>query len=142
MSLLTSKSDVLRVLQDSKVVAVIGFHRDLGKPAHYVPEYLDRQGYSIIPVNPALAARGETYFGRVPVATLAELKEPVDVVEVFRRSDRVHEHLADILAMQPLPKVVWMQQDIRDDETAAKLVAAGINVIQDRCMLADHRMWM
>ena len=142
MSLLTSKSDVLRVLQDSKVVAVIGFHRDLGKPAHYVPEYLDRQGYSIIPVNPALAARGETYFGRAPVATLAELKEPVDVVEVFRRSDRVHEHLADILAMQPLPKVVWMQQDIRDDETAAKLVAAGIDVIQDRCMLADHRMWM
>ena len=142
MSLLTSKSDVLRVLQDSKVVAVIGFHRDLGKPAHYVPEYLDRQGYTVIPVNPALAARGETYFGRAAVATLAELIEPVDVVEVFRRSDKVHEHLADILAMQPLPKVVWMQQDIRDDETAAKLVAAGIDVIQDRCMLADHRMWM
>ncbi len=142
MTLLTGKPDVLRVLQDSKVVAVIGFHRDPGKPAHYVPEYLDRQGYSIIPVNPALATRGEAYFGRVPVATLAELTEPVDVVEVFRRSDKVHEHLADILAMNPRPKVVWMQQGIRDDEVAAKLVAAGIDVIQDRCMLADHRMWM
>ena len=142
MTLLTSKPDVLRVLQDSKVVAVIGFHRDAGKPAHYVPEYLDRQGYSIIPVNPALATRGEPYFGRVPVSTLVELKEPVDVVEVFRRSNKVHEHLTDILAMQPLPKVVWMQQGIRDDETAAKLVAAGIDVIQDRCMLADHRLWM
>lgn len=142
MTLLTSKPDVLKVLEDSKTVAVIGFHRDHGKPAHYVPEYLDRQGYSIIPVNPALAARGEMYFGRAAVATLAELTESVDVVEVFRRSDKVHEHLADILAMQPLPKVVWMQQGIRDDAVAAKLVEAGIDVIQDRCMLADHRMWM
>ncbi|WP_424950778.1 CoA-binding protein [Deinococcus sp.] len=142
MTLLTEKVDVLRVLESSKVVAVIGFHRDPGKPAHYVPEYLDRQGYTIIPVNPALASRGESFFGRVPVGTLAELTEPVDVVEVFRRSDKVHEHLADILAMQPLPKVVWMQQGIRDDEVAAQLTAAGIDVIQDRCMLADHRMWM
>ncbi|MGY2893329.1 CoA-binding protein [Deinococcus sp. UYEF24] len=142
MSLLTSKQDVLRVLEESKVVAVIGFHRDPGKAAHYVPEYLDRQGYTIVPVNPALAARGENFFGRAAVGTLAELTESVDVVEVFRRSDKVHEHLADILAMQPLPKVVWMQQDIRDDEVAAKLTAAGIDVIQDRCMLADHRMWM
>jgi predicted CoA-binding protein len=142
MTLLTEKADVLRVLEESKVVAVIGFHRDPGKPAHYVPEYLDRQGYTIVPVNPALAARGESFFGRAAVATLAELTESVDVVEVFRRSDKVHEHLADILAMQPLPKVVWMQQDIRDDDVAAKLTAAGIDVIQDRCMLADHRMWM
>ncbi len=142
MTLLTEKADVLRVLEESKVVAVIGFHRDPGKAAHYVPEYLDRQGYTIVPVNPALAARGESFFGRAAVGTLAELTESVDVVEVFRRSDRVHGHLADILAMQPLPKVVWMQQDIRDDEVAAKLTAAGIDVIQDRCMLADHRMWM
>ena len=142
MTLLTAKPDVLRVLEESKVVAVIGFHRDPGKAAHYVPEYLDRQGYTIVPVNPALAARGESFFGRAAVGTLAELTESIDVVEVFRRSDRVHEHLADILAMQPLPKVVWMQQDIRDDEVAARLTAAGIDVIQDRCMLADHRMWM
>ena len=142
MTLLSEKADVLRVLEDSKVVAVIGFHRDPGKPAHYVPEYLDRQGYTVIPVNPALAGRGESFFGRAAASTLAELTESVDVVEVFRRSDKVHEHLADILAMQPLPKVVWMQQGIRDDEVAAQLTAAGIDVVQDRCMLADHRMWM
>jgi uncharacterized protein len=142
MSLLTEKADLRHVLEDSKVVAVIGFHRDPGKPAHYVPEYLDRQGYSIIAINPALASRGETFFGRAAVSTLAELTEPVDVVEIFRRSDKVHEHLADILSMQPLPKVVWMQQGIRDDEVAARLVEAGIDVVQDRCMLADHRLWM
>jgi len=142
VTLLTDRADVMKVLEDSRVVAVIGFHRDPGKPAHYVPEYLDRQGYTILPVNPALAARGESFFGRPVASTLADLPGPVDVVEVFRRSDRVHEHLADILAMQPLPKVVWMQQGIRDDGVAAQLVAAGISVIQDRCMLADHRMWM
>ncbi len=142
MTLLTGKPDVMRVLEESKVVAVIGFHRDPGKPAHYVPEYLDRQGYTVIPVNPALAARGESFFGRAAVSTLAELTESVDVVEIFRRSDKVRDHLDDILAMQPLPKVVWMQQDIRDDAVAAVLTAAGIDVIQDRCMLADHRMWM
>ena len=139
MTLLESTPDVIRVLQDHKVVAVVGFHPDPMKPAHYVPEYLHRQGYTVIPVNPALAARGESYFGQKAVATLAEIGTPVDVVEVFRRSDKVHQHLDDILAMQPLPRVVWLQLGIRDDRTARALTERGIDVIQDRCMLADHR---
>ncbi|ANE43072.1 CoA-binding protein [Deinococcus puniceus] len=139
MTLLTSTADVIRVLTDNKTIAVIGFHRDTVKPAHYVPEYMHRQGYSVIPVNPSLAARGESFFGQKAVSTLAEIVTPVDVVEVFRRSDKVHDHLADILAMNPLPKVVWLQLGIRDDATAQELAAHGIDVIQDRCMLADHR---
>lgn len=139
MTLLESTPDVIRVLADNKVVAVVGFHPDPMKPAHYVPEYLHRQGYTVIPVNPALAARGESYFGQKAVATLAEIGTPVDVVEVFRRSDKVHQHLDDILAMQPLPRVVWLQLGIRDDATARALTEQGIDVIQDRCMLADHR---
>ena len=139
MTLLQRAPDVIRVLKDSKVVAVVGFHPDAMKPAHYVPEYLHRQGYTVIPVNPALAARGESFFGQKAVATLAEITTPVDVVEVFRRSDKVAGHLADILAMQPLPKVVWLQQGIRDEVTARELNAHGIDVIQDRCMLSDHR---
>lgn len=139
MTLLTSTPDVIRVLTDNKTIAVIGFHRDSIKPAHYVPEYMHRQGYTVIPVNPSLAARGESFFGHKAVSTLAEIATPVDVVEVFRRSDKVHDHLADILAMKPLPKVVWLQLGIRDDATARELAAHGIDVIQDRCMLADHR---
>ena len=139
MTLLESTPDVIRVLQENKVVAVVGFHPDPMKPAHYVPEYLHRQGYTVIPVNPALAARGESYFGQKAVATLAEIGTPVDVVEVFRRSDKVHQHLDDILAMQPLPRVVWLQLGIRDDRVARALTERGIDVIQDRCMLADHR---
>lgn len=136
---MTTSADLTRILQDSKTVAVVGFHPDSMRPAHYVPEYLSRQGYAVIPVNPALAARQESFFGHKAVSTLAEIMTPVDIVEVFRRSDKVHDHLADILNMQPLPKVVWMQQGIRNDEVARELQAHGIEVVQDRCMLTDHR---
>ena len=139
MTLLESRAEVRRVLEEHRVVAVVGFHPDPTKPAHYVPEYLHRQGYTVIPVNPALAARGESYFGQRAVATLAEIRTPVGVVDIFRRSDKVREHLDDILAMQPLPRVVWLQLGIRDDATARVLTGRGIDVVQDRCMLADHR---
>lgn len=139
MTQLQQTADVVRVLTENRVIAVIGFHHDPMKPAHYVPEYLYRQGYTIIPVNPALAARGESFFGHRAVSTLAEIGTPVDVVEIFRRSDKVGQHLADILSMSPLPRVVWMQQGIRDEATARALTERGIDVIQDRCMLADHR---
>lgn len=142
MTLLHSSTDVIRVLTENRVIAVVGFHHDRVKPAHYVPEYMYRQGYTVIPVNPALAARGESFFGHRAVFTLAGITTPVDVVEIFRRSDRVHEHLADILRMHPLPHVVWMQQGIRDEATAQTLSEHGIDVIQDRCMLADHRALM
>lgn len=139
MTQLRTLQDVGRILRDHKVIAVVGFHPDPMKPAHYVPEYMYRQGYTIIPVNPALAARGESFFGHKAVSTLAEIALSVDVVEVFRRSDKVGVHLADMLAMSPLPKVVWLQQGIRNEEVAAELLAHGVDVVQDRCMLADHR---
>ena len=139
MTQLNTLQDVNRILRDHKVIAVVGFHPDPMKPAHYVPEYMYRQGYTIIPVNPALAARGESFFGHRAVSTLAEIGVPVDVIEVFRRSDKVGVHLADMLAMSPPPKVVWLQQGIRNEEVATELLARGIDVVQDRCMLADHR---
>jgi predicted CoA-binding protein len=139
MTQLQDIPDVIRILTENRVIAVVGFHRDPMKPAYYVPEYLHRQGYTVIPVNPALAARGESFFGHRAVSTLAEIATPVDVVEVFRRSDKVHEHLADILRMSPPPRVVWMQLGIRDERTAQALTGRGIDVVQDRCMLADHR---
>ncbi|MFD2610184.1 CoA-binding protein [Deinococcus taklimakanensis] len=139
MTLIEQTPDIVNVLTSNNVIAVIGFHRDSMKPAHYVPEYMHRQGYTVIPVNPAVAGRGESFFGSKAVSTLAEITTPVDVVEVFRRSDRVHEHLDDILSMNPLPRVVWLQLGIRDDEVARQLTERGIDVVQDRCMLADHR---
>ncbi len=139
MTLVTQTAQVRQILTEHKVIAVVGFHHDAMKPAYYVPEYMHRQGYTIIPVNPALAARGESFFGHRAVATLAEITTPVDIVDVFRRSDKVREHLPDILAMTTPPKVVWLQLGIRDDATARELSARGIDVVQDRCLLADHR---
>ncbi|CAM3608072.1 CoA-binding protein [Deinococcus saxicola] len=139
MTLVQSNPEIVRVLTENKVIAVVGFHHDGAKPAFYVPEYMYRQGYSIIPVNPSLAARGESYFGHKAVATLAEIATPVDIVDVFRRSDKVPDHLEDILAMTPLPKVVWLQLGIRNDAVARELNSRGIDVVQDRCLLADHR---
>lgn len=134
---LTEERDVRRVLEGARVVAVLGAHSDPGRPAHYVPAYLERQGARILPVNPMLA--GQALFGAPVRASLVELGEPVDVVDVFRRSDALAGHVDEILGMTPRPRVVWFQSGIRDDAVAARLVAAGIEVVQDRCMLADHR---
>ncbi len=139
MTLVTQTAQVRQILTEHRVIAVVGFHHDAMKPAYYVPEYMHRQGYTIIPVNPALAARGESFFGHRAVATLAEITTPVGIVDVFRRSDKVRGHLPDILAMPTPPKVVWLQLGIRDDATARELAAHGIDVVQDRCLLADHR---
>ena len=141
MKELVSIPEIIEVLEQSRVIAVVGFHRDATKPAHYVPEYMCRQGYTIIPVNPTLAERGESYFGRRAVATLEEIEEPVDIVDVFRRSDRVGEQLEDILRMKHRPRTVWLQLGIRNREVADVLIREGIQVVQDRCLLADHRQY-
>ncbi len=134
----TIPDDRLRaILTTSPTVAVLGIHREPEKAAYYVPEYLHDEGYRILGVNPRFL--GEPLFGEPVRATLAEIDEPVDLVDVFRRSTAVPEHVEDILAMKPRPKVVWFQLGIKNDETARILEAAGITVVQNRCMLADHQ---
>lgn len=128
---------VREILTTSPTIAVLGIHDEPEKAAFYVPEYLHDAGYRILGVNPRFA--GQTLFG-VPVrATLAELAEPVDLVDVFRRPDAIPGHLDDLLAMKPRPKVVWFQLGIRNDDAAKILEAAGITVVQSRCTLADHQ---
>lgn len=125
------------ILETTRTIAVLGAHREAHRAAFYVPDYLAEVGYQIHPVNPTLL--GATLWGRPVRATLAELDEPIDLVDVFRRSDKVIDHVDDILAMDPLPKVVWLQLGVRNDAAAARLAAAGVEVIQDRCTLADHK---
>lgn len=124
------------ILATARAVAVLGASDNPDRPANYVPSYLARNGFEVYPVNPILS--GETLFDRPVAATLAELQEPIDVVEVFRRSEHLPDHLPDILAMRPPPRAVWFQTGIRNDEVARDLEAAGIAVVQDRCMLAEH----
>lgn len=128
---------IRRILQTSPTVAVLGAHDEPSRPAFYVPEYLYRQGYRVLPVNPARV--GRTLWGQPVRARLDELTEPVDLVDVFRRSEVLPSHLPEILAMRPLPRVVWLQLGIRNDEFAQRLQQAGVEVVQSRCTLADHR---
>ncbi|HEX8107347.1 MAG TPA: CoA-binding protein [Kofleriaceae bacterium] len=125
------------ILTTSPTVAVLGIHREQEKAAYYVPEYLHDEGYRILGVNPRF--RGEPLFGEPVRATLAEIGEPVDLIDVFRRPTAIPDHIEDILAMKPRPKVVWLQLGIKNDEAARILEAAGITVVQNRCMLADHQ---
>ncbi len=125
------------ILTTSPTIAVLGIHHEPEKAAFYVPEYLHDEGYRIIGVNPRFI--DQTLFGEPVRATLAEIGEPVDIVDVFRRSEVIPAHVEDILAMKPRPRVVWLQLGIKHEDAAKILEAAGITVIQNRCTLADHQ---
>lgn len=132
-----SDARLREILTTSPTIAVLGVHREPEKAAFYVPEYLHDEGYRILGVNPQF--HGEEVFGEPVRDTLAEIAEPVDLVDVFRRAELIPQHVEDILAMKPRPKVVWFQLGIRNDEVAHILEAAGITVVQNRCTLADHQ---
>jgi len=130
-------SRLREILMSSPRIAVLGVHHEPEKAAFYVPEYLHDEGYTIIGVNPRFV--GQTLFGQPVRATLSELGEPIDLVDIFRRSEAIPDHVEDILAMKPRPKVVWFQLGIKNEDAAKVLEAAGITVVQNRCTLADHQ---
>ena len=99
------------ILEGSPTIAVLGVHNEPEKAAYYVPEYLHDEGYRVIGVNPRFA--GDELFGERVRAQLRDIKEPVDLVDVFRRGEQVPAHVDDILAMEPRPKVVWLQLGIK-----------------------------
>jgi predicted CoA-binding protein len=137
MPIITELNDIKRILQESKTVAVLGAHFEVSKAAYYVPRYLQSRGYDIFPVNAVYAEK--EILGKATLAKLSDLTTPIDLVDVFRRSEAIPEHLEDILSMRPLPKVVWLQLGIQNDEVAQQLSEAGIEVVQNRCTLADHQ---
>ncbi len=137
MAELTTDNEVAAALRAARTIAVLGAHEQPSKPAFYVPDYLHGQGYRIVPVNPQLA--GKVLWGETVRATLAEIGEAIDIVDVFRRPDALLAHLDDLRAMRPPPKLVWLQLGIRSEAFAKVVEEAGMDVVQDRCTLADHR---
>ncbi len=119
----TTDAHAAEVLRSVHTIAVIGAHAQAARAAHYVPAYMASQGYRILPVNPDF--EGRALFGEPAVARLGDLDEPVDMVNVFRRSDAVIDHVDEVLAMRPLPRVVWLQSGIRNDEAAERLAESG-----------------
>ncbi len=123
------------ILATSPTIAVLGIHDEPSRPAYYVPEYLHEVGYEIYGVNPTIA--GRELFGHAVVGSLAELPAPVDLIDVFRRSELVPAHVSELIAAKP--RVVWMQLGVHSEVAASALEAAGIEVVMDRCTLAEHR---
>lgn len=132
-----SEGELRRILEATRAIAVLGIHDARQRAAFYVPRYLHRAGYQVWGVNPKLA--GRMMFDHVVVPTLSDLPRAVDMIDVFRRSQALPDHLDEILEMSARPSVVWLQLGIRHEGVAARLREAGIEVVQDRCTLADHR---
>jgi len=119
------------VFDRSKTIAVIGFSMNPARASHYVAQFLFEQGYRVIPVNPGHA--GKEMFGTTIRASLSDIDEPVDMIDVFRRSDALMSVVEDALEHLPDVQTIWTQLGVVDDTAAAKAEAAGKTVIMDRC---------
>ncbi|WP_114149041.1 CoA-binding protein [Pararhizobium haloflavum] len=128
--------EIIDILRRVKTVAIVGASANPVRPSYFVMKYLRDKGYDVLPVNPGQA--GKDILGQQAVAALADLPVSVDMVDIFRASDAVPQLVDEILAMPSLPKVVWMQLGVRDDAAAARLEAAGIRVIMNRCPKIEY----
>jgi predicted CoA-binding protein len=127
------RETLLRIYRETRTIAVVGASADETKAAHRIPEYLQRQGYRIRPVNP----RGGTLLGEPVATSLADVDGPVDVVDVFRPAAEAVDIARQAVAIGA--KVLWLQLGITSDEARRVAEDAGLTVVMDRCMGASHR---
>ncbi|ESX18063.1 CoA-binding protein [Mesorhizobium sp. M1148] len=124
------------ILNSVKTIAMVGASANDVRPSFFVLKYLLAKGFSVFPINPGQA--GKEILGRMTYASLADLPEPVDMVDIFRASAAVPGIVDEVLKLDPLPKVVWMQLGVRDDEAATRAEAAGIKVVMNRCPKIEY----
>lgn len=136
-NILEDDASIAALLRTTRRVAVLGIKTEAQAPApsFTVPQALAQAGIEIIPV-PVYFPEVTQILGKQVYRRLAEVPGPVDIVDVFRRAEDVPAHVDDILALRP--RAVWLQLGIRNDEVAARLAAAGILVVQDRCLKVDY----
>jgi len=131
-------AELAEILTESRTIAVVGIKDVDSEDAHRIPRYMQEHGYTLVPVNPKLErVLDEKAWGSL--TELAGEQVSVELVNLFRASDHMPVHVDEILEMSPLPKAVWMQLGIYHGLSAARLRAAGIKVVQDRCIMVDHR---
>ncbi|MGI3186316.1 CoA-binding protein [Nioella aestuarii] len=135
----TNPSDDLlrKILRATKTIACVGVSPNPVRPSHYVGRYLRLKGFRVIPVNPGHA--GTQLFGETVVASLSDIEGPVDMVDIFRRSEAVPPIVDEALEHFPGLKTVWMQIGIEHPEAAAKAEARGVQVIQNRCPKIEYQ---
>ncbi|HEV7327885.1 MAG TPA: CoA-binding protein [Bosea sp. (in: a-proteobacteria)] len=127
---------IRRILREVKTVALVGASANEARPSWIVTKYLLDRDYDVIPVNPGLA--GQTLLGKTVYGSLKEIPRPVDMVEIFRNSEAAGPITDEALGLSPLPKVIWMQLSVRNDEAAAKAEAKGVTVIMNRCPKIEY----
>src|SRR2546423_11907721 len=137
-NILTSTEEIRELLAQTKTIAVLGIKTEAqaNQPAFYVPSYMQHAGFRIIPV-PVYYPDATEILSEPVYRKLVDVPHEIDMVNVFRRPQDIPPHLADILAKKP--KSVWMQMGISHDEVAEELAKAGIKVVEDRCLMVDHR---
>jgi predicted CoA-binding protein len=137
-NLVTAPDDIARIVRENTRIAVLGIKTEAQRdqPAFYVPEYMARAGYDIVPV-PVYYPEATEILGRPVYRTVSAVPAPVEMVNVFRRPRDIPPHVEDILAARP--RVVWLQLGIHHDAAAETWAKAGIQVVQNRCLLVEHR---
>ncbi len=134
----TYSHDYLKmILQRTKVIALVGVSMNPVRPSYYVARYLGLKGFKVIPVNPGHA--GSHLFGQTVHGSLSDISEPVDMVDIFRRSESVPPIVDEALNVFPHLKTIWMQIGVENPEAAAKAEAKGIDVIQNRCPKIEYQ---
>ena len=139
--LVDDDAGVAEIVRGTKRVVVLGAKTDAepSEAAYIVPEWLHRHGIDLVPV-PVGADAPDEMFGAPVCRRLADVAGPVDVVDVFRRSQEVEQYVDELKALRP--RCVWMQLGIRNDRAAEALARAGIRVVQDRCLMAEFRKYV
>jgi predicted CoA-binding protein len=137
-NLIDSRSHIRDLILQTKRIAVLGIktEQQADQPSFYVPQYLASAGFEIIPV-PVYYPDVQEILGKQVFRRLTDIPLDIDMVDVFRRSQDLHKHTDDLLMKRP--KTVWFQSGIRHDEIADQLAKAGIKVVQDRCLMVEHR---
>ena len=137
-NILTKDDQIRELLRNTTTIAVLGIKPEshAGQPAHYVPKYMADHGYDIIPV-PVYYPEVTEILGKRVYRDVGDIPGEIDLLNVFRRAEDIPKHTAEILAKKP--KAIWFQLGIRNDEVAEKLAEAGIKVVQDLCLMVEHR---
>ena len=131
-----SDSYIEDILHSVKTIAIVGASAKRNRPSYFVLKYLLSKGFDVIPVNPGQA--GKEICGVMTYASLEDIPRAVDMVDIFRKSDAALDVTIDALKLLPLPKVIWMQLSVRNDEAANLAEAQGVKVVMDRCPKIEY----
>jgi predicted CoA-binding protein len=137
-NLIVAPAQIRALILQTKRIAVLGIKTaaQADQPSYYVPEYLVSAGFDVVPV-PVYYPEVKEILGRKIFRKVTEIPDDIDLVDVFRRFHDIPGHLDDLLAKKP--KAIWFQSGIRNDVVAEQLARAGIKVVQDRCLMVEHR---